>query len=95
MSAPDREIAALRTAAGVTRLDHVRALRLRGPGAVDLLDALVTSRLFIRENQMLHTLMLDEQAGVFADLFVCQEEESLLVLAEGPTPAGLLARVWG
>jgi aminomethyltransferase len=89
----DAEMIALRTAAAVTRLMHVRALRFGGPGALDVLDALTSSRLFIRENQMLHTLMLDASARPLADVFLCQDEDSLIVLAEGPSTQQLLAHV--
>jgi glycine cleavage system aminomethyltransferase T len=84
---------ALRTAAAVTRLSHVRALRVSGAGAPDVVDALTTSRVFIRENQMMNTLILDAEARPWADLFVCQDEDSLILLAEGPTGAELGASV--
>jgi len=61
---------ALRTACAVTKLKHVRALRVSGPGALDLLDAATTSRLFVRENQLLQTLLLDGAGRPFADAFV-------------------------
>ncbi|HUJ27311.1 MAG TPA: glycine cleavage T C-terminal barrel domain-containing protein [Myxococcales bacterium] len=93
MPAPEREVLAMRTAAVATRLPHLRALRLGGPGALDLADALTSSRLFIRENQIIQTLMLDSSARVFADAFVGQDEDSLIVLAEGPTADGLRAHV--
>jgi len=88
---PDAQARALRHSAGLSRLDHVRPLRLRGDGALDLLDALTSSRLFIRENEMLQTLFLDQEARPFADVLVAQEEDAWLVLAEGPTREALLA----
>jgi glycine cleavage system aminomethyltransferase T len=84
---------ALRTAAAVTRMAHVQALRLSGPGAHELLDAVTTSRLFARENQMLQTLLLDAGGFPFADAFVCLEEDAWILLTEGPSQAALLAHL--
>src|SRR5580692_8708415 len=80
---------ALRTTGALTRLSHVRALRFSGSGAPDVVDALTTSRVFIRENQMLNTLILDAEARPWADVLVCQDEDSLILLAEGPAGAEL------
>lgn len=93
MPPPEPMMTALRTAAAATRLEHVRAIRLSGPGALDLIDVLTTSRLFLRENQMLHSLMLDGLARPFADVFVCQDEDAWILLAEGPTFEALQAHV--
>jgi len=84
-------LAALRGASAVTRMTHVQAVSLGGPGALDLLDLLTSSRLFAREGQMLQTLLLDDEARIFADAFVCADEDTWVLLAEGPTPAELLA----
>lgn len=86
-------LAALRSASAVTRMTHVHALRLGGAGALELLDPLTTSRLFAREGQMLQTLLLDEEARIFADAFVCADEDAWLLLAEGPSPAELRAHI--
>ncbi len=86
-------IEALRHSAAVTRMNHVHALRLSGPGSHALLDAATTSRLFARENQMLQTLMLDAEGFPFADVFVCLEEDAWVVLAEGPTLPALRAHL--
>ena len=89
--APERELHALRHAAGLSRLDHVRPVRFRGDGAFDLVDALVSSRLFVRENELIQTLLLDPDGRPFADAMVAQEEDALLLLAEGPSMEALLA----
>lgn len=93
MTPAEARIHAMRTASTVTKLGHVHALKLGGPGALDLLDAATTSRLFARENQMLQTLMLNEDGTVFADAFVCLDEDSWVVLAEGPSRAELVAHL--
>lgn len=90
MTTAEERMIALRTAAAVTRTAHIHALKLSGPGALDLLDAATTSRLFARENQMLQTLLLDAQGTVFADAFVCLDEDAWILLAEGPTNGALI-----
>jgi aminomethyltransferase len=84
---------AIRTSCAVTRLNHVHALRLSGPGALELLDVATTGRLFARENQMLLTLMLDDRGLPFADAFVALDEDSWILLAEGPSHPDLLAHL--
>ena len=93
MSTPEEIMNALRTGVAVTRAKHVHALRLSGPGALDLLDAVTTSRLFARENQMLQTLLLDAAGSPFADAFVCLDEDSWILLAEGPSFDALRAHL--
>ncbi len=90
MSPPDAGMLALRTACAVARMDHVHALELTGAGALELLDAATTSRLFVRESQLLQTLMLDEQGLPFADAMVGLDEEAWLLLVEGPSLPALL-----
>jgi glycine cleavage system aminomethyltransferase T len=88
---PEIEIEAIRTTAGISRLAHVRALRFSGAGAYELLDVLTARRLFVREDEMIQSVMLDTSARVLADVFVCQDEDSLILLAEGPTAEELRA----
>lgn len=90
MPPPDRELEALRCAAGVSRPDDVTLVRVEGAGAFDLLDLACTSRMHLRENEMLQTLLLHADGTVFADAFVCQDESALFLLAEGPTPQELI-----
>jgi glycine cleavage system aminomethyltransferase T len=93
MTPPERMMTALRGGAAVTRVGHVNALRLKGEGVSDLVDALTTSWLFLRENQMLQTLLLDQTAQIFADAFVCLDEDSWILLAEGPSQRALIAQL--
>lgn len=81
---------ALRTGAAASRLSHVCALRIGGPGALELLDAAATSELGLRENQLLQTLLLDAQGRPLADVILGMEEDSWLLLAEGPASAAAL-----
>ncbi|MBK7857215.1 MAG: hypothetical protein IPJ65_01070 [Archangiaceae bacterium] len=80
----------IRTSCAVTKLDHVHPLRISGPGVLDLLDVATTSRLFVRENQILQTLLLGADGRPFADAFVGLDEDSWLLFAEGPSRPALL-----
>ena len=84
---------AIRTATAVTRVEHVRAVRLVGPGAEDTVEALTTSRLFLREGQMLHTLVLEQSGYILADAFLCLDEEAWILLWEGPSVEELLVHL--
>jgi aminomethyltransferase len=62
-----------------------------GPGAFDLLEHASTRRLYLREGQMRHTLLLHEDAGILADVYIGSADDGLYVLAEGPAEAELVA----
>lgn len=59
--------------------------RLSGPGAYAVADSLCPRELFLRDGQMMHTLLLDESARPLADLYFCADGEDYLLLAE-PAP---------
>lgn len=86
-SALKSEIDAVRGGASLCEMPHVSALRVSGGDAFDALDALVPADLFIRDGQMLHTLLLDSQGAPLADIYLCRDDEDFIVLAEGMTAA--------
>lgn len=65
--------------------------RLSGPGAYAAADALCPRELFLRDGQMLHTLLLDEAARPVADLHFCADGEDFLLLAEAAPGLDLAA----
>ena len=85
--------AAIRTSVASGVLDHVHHIRLSGDGAFDALDRLVPADLRVRDGQLLHTLLLDEEGHCFADLYVANDDEQFLLLAEGPTREALDAHL--
>lgn len=87
------EVRAVRESAGLCRLDHTAVVRVEGPDAFSLLDVTSPGPLFLRESQMRHTLLLDEDARPAADLYVCCDEEGFFLLAEGLSEADLLTRL--
>ena len=88
------EIAALRSAAGFSRLAHVAVLRFEGADAFDLLSVLSSRRLFLREAQVSHTLFLRDDGAPFADVYVGSGEDgAFYALAEGPSAPELIAHI--
>ncbi|HEY2370259.1 MAG TPA: hypothetical protein VGH87_27875, partial [Polyangiaceae bacterium] len=85
------EVCAIRTSVGLSRATHVAIVRVDGPGAFDVLQRACTQAPYVREGRLRHTLLLREDASVFADVFVVKMEESFLVFAEGPSEKDLAA----
>ncbi len=63
-----------------------------GQGAYELVEALCPRDLFVRTGQILHSLVLDAEAGVAADLYVAPRDDDFLLLADGLDDASLVAR---
>src|SRR4051812_30520265 len=84
---------ALRHSVGLSRLDHVHYLAVTGPRAYEAVDCLVSGLLRVRDGQLMHTLLLTDDARPFADVYVARNDEECLLLAEGPSREELLAHV--
>lgn len=84
------EMSALRLGVGLCRQPHVHALRVRGEDAFELLDAVSPRPLFVRDGQMLPTVLLNDDGSIFADVYVCADDLDLVLLYEGPEPAEML-----
>jgi glycine cleavage system aminomethyltransferase T len=87
----DAEVGALRSSAGWWRGEHVTAVLVDGPGTFDLLEYASTQPLYLREGRMRHTLLLRDDASLFADVFIGAADDGFYVLAEGPTESELVA----
>lgn len=85
------EVEAIRSSVALSRLDHVRLLRVRGEDAYDALDRAVPAQLRVRDGQLLHTLLLDDDAHPVADVYVGRDDEDFFLLAEGADAAELTA----
>ena len=83
------ELDAVRRGVGLLYLDHVAVARISGPDAFDVADAVSPRPLFVRNAQMLHTLLLTDQGHPLADAYVVAQDGAYLVLAEGPSGAAL------
>jgi glycine cleavage system aminomethyltransferase T len=76
-------VEAIRSSVAFTVLDHVTAVRVTGAGAFHAVDRITPRELFIRDGQIMHTLLLTETAQPRADLYVCADDQDFILLAEG------------
>lgn len=81
---PEHEIQALRTATALADGSLV-GVRVSGEGAFEAVDRVCPAELTLQDGQMRATLLLHEDGRPFADVYVCREEESFFLLAEGCT----------
>jgi glycine cleavage system aminomethyltransferase T len=79
--APDTS--AIRRSVAVREATQVSVLRVSGSAAFEALDRIVPRELFIRDGQILHSMLLRDDATICADVFVCRQDESYVLLSEG------------
>lgn len=84
-----REVRAIRDSVGLSSLRHVRHFRLEGYGAYDAADRVFTRELYIRDGQISHGLLLNDDATLFGDCYLGSDDEDFFLLAEGPSTSGL------
>jgi aminomethyltransferase len=84
---------AIRTSAALSVAAHVTAVRISGSGAFATVDRLCPRELFVRDGQILHSLLLHEDARPLADLYVCADDQDFLLLAEGMSGVALVDHV--
>jgi len=86
-----KEHDAVRGAAGVFDVSHMARYEISGPGAVALIDHLITNDLAnLAVGRMLYSPMCNEQGGVLDDVTVYRLNDRVLVIAN----AGNAARIW-
>jgi aminomethyltransferase len=81
---------ALRTATALCEAPVAHVLRLTGKDAFATLDRLCTAPLNLQDTQLRPGLFLRDDATVFADVYVARDDETYLLLAEGPALGALL-----
>lgn len=89
------DVLAVRTAVTLADGAHLACVRVGGRHALDALDRISPRDLFVRPGQMVHTLLLDDAARPFADLYVACDEDDYLLVAEGLSGAELVEHVRG
>jgi glycine cleavage system aminomethyltransferase T len=87
------ETRALRTSVALHRAEARTVLDVRGASALDAVDALVSSDLFVRNGRMLHTFVLDPQGCPEADVLVAVDDEGAFLLVDGLSAAELTSRL--
>lgn len=83
LQSPAQEHEALRTRVAVAPAAHLSAFRIKGAGAFDAVDQLVTSDLYLQHAQLRQTLLLDPEGLVVADALVGRDEEDYLLVLDG------------
>lgn len=89
----DAEITAIRTGVAHSSEPRVAALRLAGDDAFTVLDHVCPADLFVRDGQVRPSVLLDAEGRVFADVYVGQDDDAYLLLAEGPTAEQLTSHL--
>jgi glycine cleavage system aminomethyltransferase T len=83
------EMRAIRLATALSGGEGRSVIRLSGSGAHAAADTLCPRELFLRDGQMLHTLLLDGSGRPVADTYLCADGEDYLLSCEGPGPGEL------
>ncbi len=79
----EQEVHALRTSTAISDISCIALLRISGEHTFNLLDRVCPCFLFIKTNQMKHTLLLTEEGIPFADIYLCKEEKDYIVMGKG------------
>lgn len=79
----EEQVAAIRASVALSRLDHVCHVRISGTRAYETLDHVAAGQLRVRDGQLLHTILLTDDAFPLADAYVGRDDEDFFLLAEG------------
>ena len=89
----DDEIRTIRASVALSEFDHVSCLRVSGAGALATIDRVCPRELFLRDGQILHGLLLREDATPLVDVYIARDDEAFFLLAEGVPSAELIAHL--
>ena len=81
----------VRHSVGLSQPDQVLHIRITGSGAYDAVGRVFTRELYLRDGQLSHGLLLEEDGRVFADCYLARDGADFFLLAEGPTAEDLVA----
>jgi len=88
----DKEYYALRKNIALSDYSHYSKVKLEGDEAFDLLDYAVAGDVAeIRDEQSLYTVMLDDKGEIITDLYVMNDDDTYIVLAEHIDDASLVS----
>jgi glycine cleavage system aminomethyltransferase T len=71
---------AIRNSVALEEETELRCLLIKGKDAFKLLDRVCPCGVFLQNGQMKHTLLLDEHAVPFADVYICRNREDAYLL---------------
>lgn len=88
----DKEYYALRHNVALSDYSHYSKLKLEGDEAFDVLDVAVAGDVAeIRDEQTLYTVILDEAGNIITDVYIMNDDDSYVVLAEHVDDATLMS----
>lgn len=93
--APDlqAQVQAIRSGVALAELSHYAVLRLPGAGALAALDRICAAPPVARVGRMQQALFLHPDARPLSDVYVCRDEDEVLLLCEGLDGPALAAHV--
>lgn len=89
----EAEVQAIRSSIGLSALTHVAVVRVEGDGAYDALDRICPAPMHVRNGMIRHTLLLGDDGLPLVDLYLCNDDDAYLLLAEGLPAADLIAHL--
>jgi aminomethyltransferase len=89
----EAEVQAIRGGIGLSALTHVAIVRVEGDGAYDALDRICPAPMHVRNGMIRHTLLLGEDGLPLVDLYLCNDDDAYLLLAEGLPSSELIAHL--
>jgi aminomethyltransferase len=88
----DKEYYALRHNVALSDYSHYSKLKIEGDEAFDVLDVAVAGDVAeIRDEQTLYTVLLDEAGNIITDVYIMNDDDSYVVLAEHVDDATLMS----
>lgn len=87
----DEEERAIRFGVAWSEEPGWHVLAVRGDQAFEAVDAVSTSDLYLQDAQLKQTLFLNEDATPFSDIVIGRDDETYLILADGPSSKDTLS----
>lgn len=91
---PD-SLRAIRYSVALSSLDHVAHVRVSGAGAFEGVSRVFPRELYVRDGQLAHGLLLDEDGIVWADCLLGNDEGDYVLLCEGQEADDIVAYIRG
>jgi len=87
----ENEYQHLRRGVAISNWQHLSKVQVKGPEALEVINRLIISDAArIPIGRLSSTYILNSDGSVFADIYVWNQGESFLVIAEGPAPGALI-----
>ncbi|TVR39241.1 MAG: aminomethyl transferase family protein [Bacteroidia bacterium] len=81
---------AIRNSVALEEETDLHCLLIKGKDAFKILDQICPCNVFLQNGQMKHTLLLDEHAVPFADVYICRKWEDAYLLGYWPSSINMI-----